>query len=188
VLTHDASADLVRRAQRGEGKAITGLVQAFLRPAYSIALSVVGRPADAEDIAQDALLKAFQSIDTCREPERFAAWLFQIVRNRARNLLDSRRLRDVAPAGARILEFVTLPPETAGMRASLLSALADLSVEKREVVLLHDLENWTHKEIAEALDISEVHSRQHLFQARQLLRAKLGGERPQSGSEGNHAG
>jgi DNA-directed RNA polymerase specialized sigma24 family protein len=53
---------------------------------------------------------------------------------------------------------------------------------------LHDLENWTHKEIAEALDISEVHSRQHLFQARQILRAKLGGERPQAGSEGNHAG
>ena len=191
MLTHDASADLVHRAQRGEAKAFTGLVQAFLRPSYSIALSVVGRPADAEDIAQEAFLKAFQSIDTCRDPERFAAWLFQIVRNRARNLLDSRRLRDVAPEGARILEFVTLPPETAGMRESLLSALADLDVEKREVVLLHDLENWTHKEIAEALDISEVSSRQHLFQARQILRAKLGGERPKGanvGSEGNHAG
>ena len=190
MLTHDASADLVHRAQRGEAKAFTGLVQAFLRPAYSIALSVVGRPADAEDVAQEAFLKAFQSLDTCREPERFAAWLFQIVRNRARNLLDSRRLRDVAPEGARILEFVTLPPETAGMRESLLSALADLDVEKREVVLLHDLENWTHNEIAVALDISEVSSRQHLFHARQILRAKLGDEQPKgrhTGSEGNHA-
>ena len=191
MLTHDACADLVHRAQAGEEKAFTGLVQAFLRPAYSIALSVVGRPADAEDIAQEAFLKAFQSLDTCREPEHFAAWLFQIVRNRARNLLDSRRLRDVAPEGACILEFVTLPPESAGMRESLLSALADLDVEKREVVLLHDLENWTHHEIAEALDISEVSSRQRLFQARQILRATLGDPRPQgknAGSEGNHAG
>jgi len=191
VLSHDASADLVHRAQRGEADAFTGLVQAFLRPAYSIALSVVGRPADAEDIAQEAFLKAFQAIDTCREVERFAAWLFQIVRNRARNLLDSRRLRDVAPDGAKILEFATLPSEVAGMREALLSALADLDVEKREVVLLHDLEDWTHKEIAEVLDISEVHSRQHLFQARQILRAKLGGELPpktSTGSEGNHAG
>ena len=191
MLTHDACADLVHRAQAGEEKAFTGLVQAFLRPAYSIALSVVGRPADAEDIAQEAFLKAFQSLDTCREPEHFAAWLFQIVRNRARNLLDSRRLRDVAPEGACILEFVTLPPESSGMRESLLSALADLDVEKREVVLLHDLENWTHHEIAEALDISEVSSRQHLFQARQILRAILGGGLPQqisAGSEGNHAG
>jgi RNA polymerase sigma-70 factor (ECF subfamily) len=190
VLTLDASADLVHRAQRGEAKAFTSLVQAFLRPAYSIALSVVGRPADAEDIAQEAFVKAFQSLDTCREPERFAAWLFQIVRNRARNFLDSRRLRDVAPEGARVLEFFTLPPETVGMRESLLSALADLDVEKREVVLLHDLENWTHNEIAEVLHISEVSSRQHLFHARQILRAKLDGERPKgrnSGSEGNHA-
>jgi RNA polymerase sigma-70 factor (ECF subfamily) len=191
VLTHDATADLVHRAQRGEADAFTGLVQAFLRPVYSIALSVVGRPADAEDIAQEAFLKAFQSIDTCREPERFAAWLLQIVRNRARNLLDSRRLRDVAPDGAKILEFATLPSESAGMQEALLSALADLDEEKREVVLLHDLEDWTHKEIAEVLDISEVHSRQHLFQARQILRAKLGGGLPQqisAGSEGNHAG
>jgi RNA polymerase sigma-70 factor, ECF subfamily len=191
VLTHDATADLVHRAQRGEADAFTGLVQAFLRPVYSIALSVVGRPADAEDIAQEAFLKAFQSIDTCREPERFAAWLLQIVRNRARNLLDSRRLRDVAPDGAKILEFATQPSESAGMQEALLCALADLDEEKREVVLLHDLEDWTHKEIAEVLDISEVHSRQHLFQARQILRAKLGGGLPQqisAGSEGNHAG
>jgi RNA polymerase sigma-70 factor (ECF subfamily) len=191
VLTHDATADLVHRVQRGEEDAFTGLVRAFLRPAYSIALSVVGRPADAEDIAQEAFLKAFQSIDTCREPERFTAWLFQIVRNRARNFLDSRRLRDVAPAGAKILELATVPSESAGIREALISALDDLEVEKREVVLLHDLEDWTHKEIAEVLDISEVHSRQHLFQARQILRAKLGGELPQktsAGSEENHAG
>ena len=178
MLTHDASADLVHRAQRGEAAAFTGLVQNFLRPAYTIALSVVARPADAEDVAQEAFLKAFQAIDTCREPQRFAAWLFQIVRNRARNFLDSRRLRDVAPDGAKILEFTTPPSGAAGMRESLLSALAQLDVEKREVVLLHDLEDWTHKEIAEALDISEVHSRQHLFKAHQILRARLDGDRP----------
>ena len=185
MLTHNVSADLVRRVRRGEEDAFTGLVRAYLRPAYTIALSVVGRPADAEDIAQEAFLKAFQSLDTCREPGRFAAWLFQIVRNRARNFLDSRRLRDVAPDGAKIIEFVTAPSESAGMREALLSALADLDVDKREVVLLHDLENWTHAEIAESLDISEVHSRQHLFKARQILRTKLGGDLP---LEGNHGG
>jgi len=185
VPTHDATSDLVHRARRGEANAFSELVRAYLRPAYAIALSVVGRPADAEDIAQEAFLKAFQSLDTCREPEHFSAWLFQIVRNRARNFLDSRRLRDVAPEGAKILEFVTAPSEAAGMRESLLSALADLDADKRAVVLLHDLENWTHAEIAESLDISEVHSRQHLFKARQMLRMKLGGDLP---LEGNHGG
>jgi RNA polymerase sigma-70 factor (ECF subfamily) len=185
VPTHDTTADLVHRAQRGEANAFSELVHAYLRPAYAIALSVVGRPADAEDVAQEAVLKAFQSLDTCREPEHFPAWLFQIVRNRARNFLDSRRLRDVAPEGAKILQFVATPSEAAGMRESLLSALADLDADKRAVVLLHDLENWTHAEIAESLDISEVHSRQHLFKARQILRMKLSGDLP---LEGNHGG
>lgn len=186
MLNPDASADLVQRARRGEAEAFAGLVRAYLRPAYAVALSVVGRPADAEDIAQDAFLKAFAAIDTCREPASFAAWLFQIVRNRARNFLNSRRLRDVVPDGGRVLEFVSLPPESAGMREALLSALAGLDVEEREVVLLHDLEGWTHAEIARALAISEVHSRQHLFRARQALRAKLGGKASPRESEGNH--
>jgi RNA polymerase sigma-70 factor, ECF subfamily len=176
VLTQEATAELVRRALRGEAEAFTDLVRAYLRPAYSVALSVLGRPADAEDIAQDAFMKAFASLESCREPEHFAAWLFQIVRNRARNLLDSRRLRDVASDEGKVLEFARPAPEAAGMRDALLSALAELDDDKRSVVLLHDLENWTHAEIAQTLNISEVHSRQHLFRARQILRTKLDGD------------
>jgi RNA polymerase sigma-70 factor, ECF subfamily len=180
VLTQPAVADLVHQARRGEAEAFTALVRAFLRPAYSVALSVLGRPMDAEDVAQDSFMKAFASLETCREPEHFAAWFFQIVRNRARNFLDSRRLRDVAPhdsdSEGKVLEFSNPASEAAGMRQALLSALDTLDPEKREVVLLHDLENWTHAEIAEALGISEVHSRQHLFRARQILRAKLDGD------------
>jgi RNA polymerase sigma-70 factor (ECF subfamily) len=183
VLTREATADLVRRALRGEREAFTGLVQVFLRPGYSVALSIVGRPMDAEDVAQESFMKAFASLESCREPERFAAWYFQIVRNRARNMLDGRRLRDVAPGGARILELVSLASETAGMREALLSALDALDEEKREVVLLHDLESWTHAEIAQALNITEVHSRQHLWKARQILRAKLDGDSSLHGEE-----
>ena len=176
MLTSKATSDLIEGALRGESDAFTGLVRAYLRPAYSVALSVLGRPTDAEDVAQDAFMKAFASLESCREPEHFAAWFFQIVRNRARNLLDSRRLRDVAADDSKILEFASPASESAGMRQALLSALSDLDPDKREVVLLHDLENWTHAEIAQALNISEVHSRQHLFRARQLLRAKLDGD------------
>ena len=179
MLSQPVVADLVHQALRGQPEAFTALVRAFLRPAYSVALSVLGRPTDAEDVAQDAFMKAFASLETCREPEHFAAWFFQIVRNRARNLLDSRRLRDVAaetPDEGKVLEFSNPAPEAAGMRQALLDALNDLDPQKREVVLLHDLENWTHGEIAQALDISEVHSRQHLFRARQILCARLDGD------------
>jgi RNA polymerase sigma-70 factor (ECF subfamily) len=174
VLTPAETADLVRRAQQGEREAFAALVKSYLRPGYVVALSVVSRPADAEDVAQDAFLKAFERLDSCREPEHFAAWFLQIVRRRAYNWLESRRLRDVSDDGAKVLEFSTAPAESAGMRQALLDALAALEPRQREVVLLHDLENWTHPEIAAALGISEVWSRQHLFRARQLLRAKLG--------------
>jgi RNA polymerase sigma-70 factor (ECF subfamily) len=176
VLADQATAALVARAQRGESAAFEALVRAYLRAAYSVALAVVGRPADAEDVAQDAFLLAFERLESCREPAHFAGWLLQIVRNRGRNWLDRRRWRDV-PADARVAERPSQVPcaDDAPLRDQLLRALDRLSAVQREVVLLHDLEGWTHAEIATALGMSEVMSRQHLFQARRELRAQLGG-------------
>jgi RNA polymerase sigma-70 factor (ECF subfamily) len=178
VLTQPETANLVRRAQGGDQNAFSALVKGYLRAGYLVALSVVSRPADAEDIAQDAFLKAFERIDSCREPEHFSAWFLQIVRNRAFNWLESRRLRDVPADGAKVLELITAPTEFAGMRQALLAALDTLDPRQREVVLLHDLESWSHPEIAAALGISEVGSRQHLFRAHQLMRIALGGGAP----------
>jgi RNA polymerase sigma-70 factor (ECF subfamily) len=176
VLAQPATAALVARAKRGDSAAFEALVRAFLRPAYAVALAVVGRPADAEDVAQDAFLAAFERLDSCREPARFAGWLLQIVRNRARNWLDGRRLRDVSreePSEDRVHDPISV--EGPSLRGPLLRALDLLGTVEREVVLLHDLEGWTHPEIAVALGISEVMSRQHLFLARRQLRAQLDG-------------
>jgi len=168
------TADLVRRAQRGDTQAFEPLVRAFLRACYSVALGVLGRPADAEDVAQDAFVVALERIHTCRHPERFAGWLLQIVRNRALNRLEARRRRDVgAERDPPQVASATLATP-AGMERRLVQALDELSGTQREVVLLHDLEEWTHAEIADALGISEGMSRQHLFQARRVLRARLG--------------
>lgn len=176
VLEPDAIAQLVERAQSGDAQAFTGLARAFLRPAYTVALAILGRPADAEDTAQESLMRALERIDTCREPERFGGWLLQIVRNQARNAIASRRLRDV-PAQAEADVDIGGPSLQAsraeGMRLPLLAALEKLVPIRREVVLLHDLEGWTHPEIASMLDISELMSRQLLFLARRELRTQL---------------
>ena len=66
-------------------------------------------------------------------------------------------------------------PDSSTYRDQLLRALGKLTAVRREVVLLHDLEGWTHPEIAGALQISELMSRQHLFLARRELREQLGG-------------
>jgi RNA polymerase sigma-70 factor, ECF subfamily len=175
VLAEDETAALVGRARRGDREAFDALVRAFLRPAYSIALGIVRREADAEDVAQDALLLAFERLDSCREPARFGAWLFTIARNQARNWLERRKLRDVPTADSGSEPIQPVSAATV-QRSHLVRALELLGAVQREVVLLHDLEGWTHEEIAKAIGISEVMSRQHLFQARKRLRSELDDE------------
>jgi RNA polymerase sigma-70 factor (ECF subfamily) len=174
VPVDDTIEALVARAQRGETGAFEGIVRQHLRPAYAIALAVLGRPSDAEDVAQEALMIALTRIGTCREPKLFRSWMFQIVRNHARNWRDRRRLRDVAPS-EQIAESVHSgpAPDAMAFRFRLLEAMKLLGSMETEVVLLHDLEGWTHPEIAAALGISVVMSRQHLFQARRKLRTSL---------------
>jgi DNA-directed RNA polymerase specialized sigma24 family protein len=152
VPSQSPTADLVIRAKSGDHQAFEALVRAYLRAAYSVALATVGRPADAEDVAQEALLVAFERLDTCREPARFGGWLLRIVRNQA-------------------LETTTA--DATAFQGRLLDALRTLSPLRREIVLLHELEGWTHSEIADALGISELMSRQHLFLARRDLRLQL---------------
>jgi RNA polymerase sigma-70 factor (ECF subfamily) len=172
-----STAEQVRLALRGEARAFDALARAFLRPAYAVALAVLQRPADAEDVAQEALVAALERIDTCRHPDRFGPWLLQSVRNRARNWLAHRRLADV-PSFAVEEEGHDGDGERGTLRRQLVAALDAVTPVQREVVLLHDLEGWTHAEIAVALDISEVSSRQHLFVARRTLRSRLGEATP----------
>jgi RNA polymerase sigma-70 factor (ECF subfamily) len=90
------------------------------------------------------------------------------VRNKALNRLGQRRETE-----ARLEEGVAGDVEQVIARQQLLAGLSRLSEVQREVVLLHDLESWTHGEIASALDITEVNSRQHLFVARKAMREFL---------------
>jgi RNA polymerase sigma-70 factor (ECF subfamily) len=175
--TPDAS--YVERARRGDAKAFEALVRRHFRTAYVIALSLLSNGMDAEDVVQDAFLKALERLDDCRDPSRFGSWLRQIVRNRAHNFREHRRVRAAAS-----LDLVTAAStadsaegaERGELRARLEQALSRLSEIQRQVVLWHDLEGLKHREIAERLEISEGMSRQHLFSARRALRQDLGGD------------
>lgn len=175
MLSSVEVAALVREAQAGDTRAFSRLAEHFARAAYAVALAHLGRPADAEDVAQDALLAALSRIDACREPDRFGAWLVQIARNRARNARDRRRHADVPrDEPGELAQPATEPDqERAVTRRSLTAALGALSPVQREVVLLHDLDGWSHAEIARALAVTEEASRQHLSRARRALRDRL---------------
>ncbi|MDY0110984.1 MAG: sigma-70 family RNA polymerase sigma factor [Candidatus Krumholzibacteria bacterium] len=179
VLVEDDA--LVNRVRRGEAEAFETLVRRYYRAAYAVALGLLGRPADAEDICQEAWLRALERLDELRDGRCFCGWLLQIVRNGARNLLASRRVRASEPLEDSRAAATADPRQDlqwVSERTRLEAALARLEPQQRMVVLLHDLEGWHHREIGEQLEVSEVMSRQLLFQARRRLRKLLaGGER-----------
>jgi RNA polymerase sigma-70 factor (ECF subfamily) len=141
-----------------------------------VALSVTGRHEDAEDAAQEAFLVALDRLEECRSPERFGGWLMTIVRNRSKNLVRREALRetDEVPPGARSrLPTPDREAETTELRGFLEDALMGLSEMQRQIVLLHDLEGWKHREIADQLDLPCGTVRSHLHFARKALRRAL---------------
>ncbi len=120
---------------------------------------------------------ALERIEECRDPERFAGWFTTIVKNRARNLLRREQLREGEPIPYQAPSSGPLPDreaERSELRGNLAEAVAQLSPLQREVVLLHDLEGWKHREIAERLEMPSGTVRSHLHFARKRLRELLG--------------
>jgi RNA polymerase sigma-70 factor (ECF subfamily) len=171
-----ADGELVRKARAGDDQAFCTLVERYQRPAYAVALSVTGRHEDAQDAAQESFLVALSRLEECRSPERFGGWLMTIVRNRSKNLVrrESLRATDEVPPGTR--SRVPTPDrltETRELRGLLKRALMDLPEVQRHIVLLHDLEGWKHREIADRLDLPCGTVRSHLHFARKALRNAL---------------
>jgi RNA polymerase sigma-70 factor (ECF subfamily) len=173
----ETDAELVAQVRQANRAAAGILAQRYLRGSRAVALAIVGDIAAAEDVSQEAFVYAMDHIDDCRDPARFGAWLRQVVRSIARNHLRHATLRRTEP----LLESTAVSraesPADAAERADLahrlLAALSVLSEDRREVVLLHDLEGWTHKEIGERMGIPAGTVRSHLHFARRELRDLL---------------
>ncbi|CAN5736151.1 sigma-70 family RNA polymerase sigma factor [soil metagenome] len=167
---------LVRRAIGGDRGAFSELVRRYQRAAYLVALGVTRRHEDAEDVAQEAFVVALERLEECRDPDRFAGWFTTIVKNRARNLLRRENLREGEPIPFQAPSTLPGPDretERAVLRGRLNDAMDRLSPLQREVVLLHDLEGWKHREIAERLEMPSGTVRSHLHFARRRLRELL---------------
>ncbi len=174
----ESDAHLVSRARQGDSPAFGELVRRHLRSAYAIALAALAIPADAEDVCQDSFIIALERLDECRDPDRFAAWLFRIVRNRAHNFRRYTKLREGAPLEtverADNAQNPERDAERGELRDRLSTAMTGLSEVQREVVILHDMNGWKHREIAALLGLPEGTVRSHLSYARRELRARLG--------------
>lgn len=182
MLTESSEAELVDRTLAGDTSGFAELVRRYRRAALARALAVLGEQPEAEDVAQDSFVQAYDQLGTCRDPARFGGWLLAIVHRTALNRVRSIKRRRAVPLDATretAGDYGSRPNDAveeldrADVRSELLVALRQLSAVQREVVLLADLEEWSHAEIAEKTGLSITMSRRHLSDARRRLRSLL---------------
>ena len=166
--------ELVSLAKRGDERGFAGLVRLHQRRAYVVARSIVMTHEDAEDAVQEAFLRAHQALDRFDPAQTFGAWLNRIVANAALDLARRRKVRNAEELTDTIPDTFRDPAESGELRRRLEVALAQLPDRARAVIVLHDVEGFTHAEIGEMLGIPGGTARSDLHHARQKLRVMLG--------------
>jgi len=180
----DEDRELVRRARGGEYEAFEALVSRYERRVYSLALRMVGREADAEDVVQETFLSVVEHLREFREESAFAGWLLRIAANHALKLLRKRRGLSTVPLGDEeglerpevIARWKEEPERLAGrpeVKRLLAAALGELDEKHRAVFLLRDVEGLSTEAAAEALGITPGNVKVRLLRARLKLRERL---------------
>ncbi|HSR54301.1 MAG TPA: RNA polymerase sigma factor [Acidobacteriota bacterium] len=141
---------------------------------FNIALRMLGSRADAEDIVQETWVRAVRQLGRFRWQSAFSTWLTGIGLNLCRDHL--RRRKRLSWSALEALPEPSAAAAPSGLRLDLEEAVQALPEGYRMVLLLHDLEGWTHREIAHGMGISEGTSKSQLFNARRAVKASLKGE------------
>lgn len=168
---------LIERAQAGDTGAYDALVSHYLRRVASIAYGIVRSAQDAEDIAQETFVRAYENIGRFRGGEPFGPWVNRIAANLALDLLKHRKrvkheeLTDEQPAARRDSADLAAHANEIARRVD--AALEELPEMQRIVARLHLVEQFEHAEIAEMTSLAEGTVRSHLSLARAKLREKL---------------
>ena len=168
--------DLVRRAQRGDEAALERLYRRFGSLIYTLALRFVADTGKAEELTQDVFVRVWEKIGSYRWESAFETWLYRLAINRVLSDLRSRGRRSAWELAGEELTMNAHPARTLhpGRILDLERAIASLPTGARAVFLLHDLEGYRHREIAEMTGIAVGTCKAQLHRARGLLREALG--------------
>jgi RNA polymerase sigma-70 factor, ECF subfamily len=191
-------AEAIRRAQAGDAAAFEHLFQLHSRRVYALCLRMVGNPADAEDLAQEAFLQLFRKIATFRGESAFSTWLHRMTVNVVLMRLRKKSLptdsleeslepdsensgpkRDVGAADLRLSGAVD--------RVNLERSIEKLPPGYRTVFILHDVQGYEHNEIADIMGCSVGNSKSQLHKARTRLRELLQEEIREQARQVRHA-
>jgi RNA polymerase sigma-70 factor (ECF subfamily) len=179
--------ELIDRVQNGENQLFYELVRPYERRVFAAAMAILRNESDAEDVAQEAMLKALRAIRQFRADARFSTWLIQITvnealmrrrkeRNGVMEAIDDRRDEESDYAPRDFADWREIPSEALErkeVRQRLAQALASLDRKYREVFVLRDMEQLNIQETAVALGISIASVKTRLLRARLMLRDLL---------------
>ena len=175
TFTGQPERQLLRLAADGDARAIRTLYDRFAPRVYAVVRRIAADDDLAQDYAQEAWIRAIRALPTFRGDARFSTWLHRIAVNAALQALrkaDARTKRE-APAP----EEVPVAPSHGDslLQKRLERALDELPEGMRQVLILHDVEGYTHEEIGDVLGVTSGTSKSQLFKARAKMRALLEG-------------
>lgn len=176
--------ELVEKAQAGDVEAFEVLYRQHLGRVYALCLRMCGGPQEAEELTQEAFVRAWEKLQSFRHRSSFSSWLHRLTVNvvLGRWRSNSRRrervviLGDVATSDIASLDDLAasrVAPSKRGTRLDLERAIARLPTGARTVLVLHDIEGYRHRDIAEITGLKEGTSKAQLHRARKLLRESL---------------
>ena len=180
-------ADLVARTLAGDATAFDDLIRTHERKAVAVASRMLGNLQDGLDVAQDAFLRAYRSLETLKQPERFGPWLMRIVSNLSLNYRRSRKVTSSMPVEDLLLgeslsgsgpgpASTSTPDEaasTAELSEQIEQAIAELPEKQRAALVLFAIEGLGQKEVADILECSVELVKWNVFQARKKLKKEL---------------
>jgi RNA polymerase sigma-70 factor (ECF subfamily) len=178
--------ELVRRVQRGERGAFDLLVLRYQHKVVKLVARLLRDPAEAEDVAQEAFVKAYRAIGSFRGDSAFYTWLYRIAVNTARNTMASRQRRpldyeaELSESEQSVVESRMRhgdTPEAAALseeiHLTVNRAVEALPEDLRTAIILREIEGLSYEEIAEAMDCPVGTVRSRIFRAREAIDRSL---------------
>lgn len=176
--------EILCRARRGDRNAHDAIYQRYARACYTLAMRILGQPAAAEDVVQDVFLRVMDRLSGFRGEAPFGAWLKRMTANATIDALRSSRR--VQPLEEEVwLDSASDQAASIEDTVDAWSLLMRLTPRARAVVLLHELEGYTHTELAQMFGQSESYSKSLLSRSLQKLQATGPGQGEDGGENGH---
>lgn len=178
IRTADMQEDvtLVRRTLAGDQQAFTSLVEKYKDSVFNVAYRMLGNPTEAEDVAQEAFVRAYTQLRTYKDTHRFSTWLLSIASHLSIDQLRRRRFLALPLENVPFLEWIadlSLGPEASALQGEasdeMQKVLSTLPAKYRAVLVLRYWHDFSYEEIAEALKLTPPLVKARLHRARELV-------------------